>query len=111
MEIKSFSVKNLISNIVILGLFVLANFYLNEQVIKAFIWFFWVMSALSFTAIFAKSSFVISNSRFYQAFCTNLTYSLVLVYFGYPFLATFLFITGFLYAGSRVEKKTKGVSK
>lgn len=107
MEIKSFSAKNLISDIVILGAFAFANFYLNEQVVQVFIWFFWIMSVLLFMAIFVKPSFFISNSRFNQSFYTNLAYSLVLVYFGYPFLATFLFIVGFLYAGSRSERKNE----
>lgn len=107
MEIKSFSIKNLALNILMLGSFIFANFYLSEQVTQAFIWLFWTMSALLFISIFAKPNFLISNNRFYQAFYTNLAYSLVLVYFGYPVLATFLFITGFLYAGSRVERKDK----
>ncbi|THA11313.1 hypothetical protein [Rodentibacter pneumotropicus] len=105
MEIKSFSFFKLIADLAITCSFIYSHLYLSDSVINVYIWFFWVFSILTFMAAFTKPVCVFTKYRVKQTVISELTIGLVLVYFGYPVLATVGLIAGLFYAGGRSEGK------
>ncbi|MDP0346729.1 hypothetical protein Q7Z29_09595 [Glaesserella parasuis] len=102
MEIKSFSFGKLIADLAVVGGFVYSHLYLTDSVLNVYIWFFWVMSILTLMSAFTKPTmFLFTKNRANQTIISELIISLILVYFGYPVLATVGFISGIAYAGSR----------
>ncbi|KDB45111.1 hypothetical protein, partial [Glaesserella parasuis] len=102
MEIKSFSFGKLIADLAVVGGFVYSHLYLTDSVLNVYIWVFWVVSILTLMSAFTKpTKFLITKNRANQTIISELIISLILVYFGYPVLATVGFISGLAYAGSR----------
>ncbi|MDD0824638.1 hypothetical protein PTQ27_09225 [Mannheimia sp. AT1] len=107
MEIKSFSYTKLIVDALILGAFIYSALFLSEPFVSVFIWMFWTFSCLTFLSVFTRPTFFFSKSREWQTLISELLISLVLVFFGFPVLATVGFISGFLYAGTRSMENKK----
>lgn len=109
MEIKSFSFGKLIGDLAIVGGFVYSHLYLTDSaVVNVYIWAFWVFSILTLMSAFIKpTKFLFTENRASQMITSELIISLILVYFGYPVLATVGFISGLVYAGSRTVENNK----
>ncbi|OIT25635.1 hypothetical protein [Glaesserella parasuis] len=108
MEIKSFSFGKLIADLAIVGGFVYSHLYLTDSLLNVYIWFFWVMSILTLMSAFTKPTmFLFTKNRAKQMIISELIISLILVYFGYPVLATVGFISGLAYASSRTVENNK----
>lgn len=105
--IINFSIKKLIIDSIILGVFIYANIFENSQLINAFLWFFWVMNILCLFSIFSKPSVYFSENRIKQGFYTELIGACVFAYFGYYFLATLGFFITLAFLGSRSVKQCK----
>ncbi|MDO9899148.1 hypothetical protein Q7371_10955 [Glaesserella parasuis] len=113
MEIKSFSFGKLIADLAIVGGFVYSHLYLTDSaVVSVYIWAFWAFSILTLMSAFIKpTKFLFTENRAKQMIISELTISLVLVYFGYPVLATVGFISTLAYAGCRTVKNNKKTGK
>ncbi|MDO9649795.1 hypothetical protein GIJ74_10695 [Glaesserella parasuis] len=108
MEIKSFSFGKLIGDLAIVGGFVYSHLYLTDRVVNVYIWVFWVSSILNLMSAFTKQAKVLfTKNRAHQMIIRELTISLILVYFGYPVLATVGFISGLAYASSRTVENNR----
>ncbi len=101
MKIVSFSFKKLIVDLAIVGGFVYSKLYLSDDIANVYIWVFWIASILTSLALLVKPTYFFTKWRARQTIAAELTISLLLVYFGYPVLATVGFISGLFYAISR----------
>ncbi len=105
MKIISFSFKKLIADLAIVGSFVYSNLYLTNNIVNVYIWFFWVTSILTLLALFIKPTYFLTEYRLRQTIISEFIIGLILVYFGYPVLATVGFISGLFYAVSRRQSE------
>lgn len=109
-EIRGLTVFSFIWEAMIFGGFIGANKFAIKNLVQAYEWFFYFMTALAvlpFLVGFPDPKYQYTKVKFHWEIITNTLLGIMLAYYGYFWCATILTFVGYIFAQQNYFSKEK----